>query len=261
MEELAKSWKSLSGGGLHPDTQTLETLGNIATVVRKPMHLVADALVAATKNDFKLWVALDPSTDPLKPTIKVIPDGNKVAFHWGSSIEEVSADERGILRYFKTLGGQESFQEAGKRKVIYDPYRMVEFLKSPGIAGSVPKTFAIDAVVRPGSTSVQLALTPKSGETAEKMKEPGSQFIRVLREIKDDPDGVALFQVIPNAIPTYLDAREIADKVGVPATWDFLKDLNVVINVPGYEVQRLAEAGPARAATPALIAPPKRTLD
>ncbi|MEQ1840718.1 MAG: hypothetical protein ABL994_09930, partial [Verrucomicrobiales bacterium] len=261
MDVLAKSWKVLGAGGLQPSTAMLETLGNISIVVRKPMHDVAAALVAATKADYSLWVAMDTSTDPLKPNIKAIPEGNKVALHWGSKVEEVSADQRGILRYFKDLGDSDSFKDASKSKVIYDAYRLVEFLKSPGIAAAIPKTFSMDAVVKPGSTLVQIALTPKSGETVEKMKQPGSQFIRVLREIKDDPSGVALFQVVPDAIATYLGARELADQVGVPATWDFLGNLNVAINVAGFEVQRFAESAPARPAAPNLIAPPKRTLD
>jgi len=261
MEALAKSWKALATGGLQPNTAMLETLGNISLVVRKPMPDVASAMVAATKADYTRWVAMDPSTDPLKPTIKVVPDGNKVAFHWGSAVEEVSADPRGVLRYFKTLGDMDHFREAGKSRVVYDPIRLAEFLKSPGVTGAVPKTFAMDASVKPGSTAVQITLTPKSGETVEKMKQPGSQFIHVLREIKDDPNGVALFQVIPDAIATYLVAREMADGVGVPATWDFLGNLNITISVPGFEVQRLAEAAPARPATAALITPPKRTLD
>jgi hypothetical protein len=261
MDGLAKSWRTLAGGGLQPSTAMLETLGSISLVVRKPMQDVAAALVAATKADYSLWVAMDPSTDPLKPTIQAVPDGNKVALHWGAKVDEVSADQRGILRYFKDLGDTDSFRDAAKSKVIYDPYRLVEFLKSPTIAGSAPKTFAMDAAVKPGSTLVQIALTPKAGETVEKMKQPGSQFIRVLREIKDDPSGVALFQVVPDAITTYLGARELADGVGVPATWDFLGNLNVTINLPGFEVQRFAESAPARPANPNLIAPPKRTLD
>lgn len=261
MDVLAKTWKALAEGGLQPSTAMLETLGNISLVVRKPMPDVAAAVLAATKSDYTLWAAMDTSTDPLKPTIKVVPDGNKVAFHWGGKVDEVSADQRGILRYFKELGDSDSFKDASKSRIIYDPYRLVEFLKSPGVVGSVPKTFAMDAVVKPGSTAVQIALTPRSGETVEKMKQPGSQFIRVLREIKDDPNGVALFQVVPDAIATYLGARELADGVGVPATWDFLGNLNVLINVPGFEVQRFTEAAPARPATATLIAPPKRTLD
>ena len=86
-----------------------------------------------------------------------------------------------------------------------------------------------------------------------------------MRSIKSDPSGVALFQVMPDAFNTYLDARRIADEVGVPATWEFLKGLDLVANVTGFEVQRftdgVASKSAAKPATGVTIAPPKRTLD
>ena len=155
----------------------------------------------------------------------------------------------------------DNFKAASETRVIYDVAKMIEYLKSSAVTGSLPTTFAIEPKARPGATQIQIALTPRSGETVEKMKLPGSMFIRVLRGIKDDPNGVALFQVVTDAIPTYLQAREMSDQVGVPATWDFRADLNIVMNIPNFEVQRFSEAAPARAATTTTIAPPKRTLD
>jgi hypothetical protein len=261
MDVLASAWKVLNDAQLQPSAGMLETLGNISLVVRKPMPDVAAAVVAATKGDYKPWVAMDPSTDPAKPTIKVAPDGRQVNFSWGSATEKVDPDQRGILKYFADLGDMDQFKKASDTRVIFDATKMVEFLKSSAVTGSLPNTFAVEAKVRPGSTQIQLALTPRSGETIEKMKQPGSIYVRVLRTIKDDPSGVALFQVVPDAIPTYLQAREMADQVGVAATWDFRADLNIVMNIPNFEVQRFAEAPKGRPATTTTIAPPKRTLD
>jgi hypothetical protein len=96
------------------------------------------------------------------------------------------------------------------------------------------------------------------------MKQPNSAYIRLMRDIKADPNGVAVFQVMPDAFSAYLEARKLADEVGVAATWEFLAKLDLALNVTGYEVQRLAptaaraKAGAAAAVT---IAPPKRSLD
>ncbi|HRQ89957.1 MAG TPA: hypothetical protein PLA50_14255 [Bacteroidia bacterium] len=262
MDVLAKGWKTLSDGGLAPTTDLLSMIGSVSLVSRKPLPTVAAATIAAIKGDYAPWIALDPSTDPLKPTVKAEAKGNKVAFTWGSKTEEVSADERGILRYLKTLSDMDNFKDAVKSRTIYDAQKMVAFLNSSAVTGSLPNTFGTEAKIRPGSTLLQVALTPKSGETAEKMKQPGSAYIRTLRNIKDDPNGVAFFQVVTDAIPTYLQAREMADQVGVPATWDFRGNLDVAMNIPNFEVQRFTEAAPARPATPGTtIAPPKRTLD
>lgn len=261
MDSLAGAWKVLNEAQLQPSAGMLETLGSISLVVRKPMPDVAAAVVAATKGDYAPWTALDPSTDPLKPTIKVVPDGRQVNFSWGSATEKVDPDQRGVLKYFATLGDTDQFKKAADSRVVYDAYKMVEFLKSSAVTGSLPSTFGVEPKIRPGSTQIQLALTPRSGETIEKMKQPGSVYVRVLRAIKDDPGGVALFQVVPDAIPTYLQAREMADQVGVAATWDFRADLNIVMNIPGFEVQRFAEPPKGRPASTTTIAPPKRTLD
>ncbi len=261
MDVLAKGWKVLADGGLQPNTKMLESFGRISLVTRKPLPDVAAAIVAATKGDYKPWIAMDPSTDPLKPTIKVEPEGRQMKFSWGSASEKVDPDQRGVLRYFAGLADMDSFKNAADTRVIYDATKMVDFLKSSAVTGSLPNTFAVEAKSKPGSTQIQLALTPKSGETVEKMKQAGSAYIRTLRTIKDDPNGVALFQVVTDAIPTYLQAREMADQVGVPATWDFRGDLNIAINIPNFEVQRFAEAPKGRPASTTTIAPPKRTLD
>ncbi len=263
MDSIALAWKALNDAQIQPTAGMLETLGNISLVVRKPLPAVAEAVVAATKGDYKPWIAMDPSTDPAKPSIRVEPTGRQVSFSWGSATEKVDPDQRGVLKYFATLGDMDQFKKASETRVIYDVNKVIEFLKSSAVTGSLPNTFVIEPKVRPGSTQIQLALTPKSGETIEKMKQPGSVYVRVLRTIKDDPSGVAFFQVVPDAIPTYLQAREMADQVGVAATWDFRADLNIAINIPNFEVQRFSEAPKARPATTTTttIAPPKRTLD
>lgn len=96
------------------------------------------------------------------------------------------------------------------------------------------------------------------------MKQPNSAYIRMMRDIKADPNGVAIFQVMPDAFETYLEARKLADEVGVPATWEFLSKLDLTVNVPGYEVQRYAPGAVRRGANGSAvisIAPPKRSLD
>ncbi len=261
MDALASGWKVLNDAGLEPNTTMIQALGNISLVLRKPLPDVATAVVAATKGEFKLWLAMDPSKDPLKPTIKAISEGKKIDFSWGSNSIKVDSDAKGVLRYFTELGEQEAFKKAGASKVIYDAAKIIEFLKSSAGTGGLPSTFSIEPTSKPGSTVIQLALTAKSGEPAAKLGETNSPYIRTLRDIKADPNGVAFFQVVTDAIPTYLKAREIADQVDVPATWDFRSDLNIVLNLPNFEIQRFAPAPKGRPSSTTTIAPPKRTLD
>jgi hypothetical protein len=66
-----------------------------------------------------------------------------------------------------------------------------------------------------------------------------------------------------DAFQTYHEARQIADQIGVAATWEFLPKLDLVVNVTGYEIQRFTipiVAKPA-AGNAVRIAIPKRKLD
>jgi hypothetical protein len=63
-----------------------------------------------------------------------------------------------------------------------------------------------------------------------------------------------------------LEARKIADEIGVAATWEFLPKLDVTANVTGYAVQKFAvtTTAPTRPGNlpPAVrITAPKRSLD
>ncbi len=267
MDLVAHAYKNLAAAGIVPDKTLLDRLGNISLIVRQTLPDVATAVAAATKGDTSKWTAMDPSKDPAKPIIKVARAGNKYMFYWGAKPEEVKPTPRDITDYFKALGSQDSFKNAGKARVIYDAFRVAEVLKKAASSQIFSKSYVMTPTVKPGSTWVQIAMTPRAGggESAEQLKQPNSGFISAMRSIKSDPNGVALFQVMPDAFNTYLDARRIADEVGVPATWEFLKGLDLIANVAGYEVQRFADGLPSKnapkPATGITIAPPKRTLD
>lgn len=264
MDSVALAYKALKEGGLTPSAGMLEALGSISLVTGKPMPAVGAAVAAATKGDYSKWLGLDPSKDPTKPTIKVVPEKSKVAFHWGSSVEQVRPDQRGILGYFAGLANSPSFKDRAKSKVIYDASRIEEFLKRLSSTPTIGQAFSMAPQIKVGSTQPQIVLTPKTGESVEKMKQPNSEFILTLRKIRSNPNGVALFQVLPGGTLTYLEARTIADQVGVPATWEFRwGDLNVVLNIPGFEVQRFAEAVPPKpqGAGVVTIKPPGKVID
>jgi hypothetical protein len=151
-------------------------------------------------------------------------------------------------------------------KVIYDAFRLQSVLdraaSSPMMSTS---SYTFKPMIKPGSSYVQLALTPKAGggESLEQIKTEGSSYQRLMRQIKSDPRGVAIFQVMADAFSTYHDARRIADEIGVAATWEFLAKLDLTVNVTGYEVQRFAltTTSTATGGNAVRITAPKRSLD
>lgn len=265
IEHAAQAYKALSDAGIVPTKQLIAALADIAVPTRQTVPVVAEAVAAAAKGDVTAWVKLDPSRDPLKPVIKATSAGGKITFSWGANTQEVKATPKDVAGYFHDLGKLKGIEDASKSRTIYDATRMLALLQraaaNPLIAGS----YAFEPKIIPNAAAIQLALTPKGGggETIEAMKQPNSAYIRLMRDIKADPNGVAVFQVMPDAFEAYLEARKIADEVGVAATWEFLAKLDLALNIPGYEVQRLAPTAVRRPGTaaPVTIAPPKRSLD
>ncbi len=266
IQPVAEAYKTLLEAGVEPSKQLLAALADISVPTRTSLSAVADAVAAAAKGDLARWVAMDPSRDPTKPTIKAVAAGGKITFTWGSTSQEVKATPKDIGDYFRDLGKIKSIEDLSKRKTIYDGKRVLAMLQraasNPLIAGS----YAFEPKITPSLNYVQLALTPKTGggESRDALKQPNSAFIRLMRDIKADPNGVAVFQVMPDAFEAYLDARMIADEVGVAATWEFLAKLDLTLNISAYEIQRqaLTSTRPPGGGAPAIsIAPPKRTLD
>lgn len=270
LDQVALAYKAFAVGGLPATKQVLTSVGNIAIATRSTMPVVAEAIVSATKGDLTKWTALDPTRDPLVPIIKATSSGGKINFSWGANLVSVKNTPKDILDYFaKDLGGLDSIKKLSANLVIYDAFKLVSILERAAASPMMNNSsYTFAPSIRPGAALVQLALTPKAGggETLEQIKAQGSAFQRLMRQIKADEKGVAVFQVMTDALSTYLEARKIADEIGVAATWEFLPKLDVTANVTGYAVQKFAvtTTAPTRPGNlpPAVrITAPKRSLD
>ncbi|MBN8420444.1 MAG: hypothetical protein J0L73_16110 [Verrucomicrobia bacterium] len=266
LEYVAQAYKALVIGGMPATKSMLSDIADIAVATRQTMPVVAEAIVAAGKGDVAPWVNLDPAKAPAPPVIKATVGGGKISFSWGSFTKDVKANPKDVAGYFHDLAKVKGIENASKARTIYDAFRVQAMLQraasSPLMAGS----YAFEPKITPTLPYLRLELKPKSGggETVAALKQPNSPFIHLMRDIKADPNGVAVFQVMPDAFEAYLEARKVADEVGVAATWEFLSKLDLAVNISGYEVQRLAPT-PPRPGTGAPgavnIAPPKRMID
>jgi hypothetical protein len=264
MEHAALAYKALTEAGIVANKPLLTSLADIAVPTRQNMAVVAQAVAAAAKGDLTLWTKLDPSRDPLKPVIKAASAGGKITFSWGSNTQEVKATPKDVADYFRDLGKLKGIEDASKAKTIYDGARIAAMIQRAAANPLISGSYAFEP--KPQAINVLLVLTPKGGggESVASMKQPNSPYIRQMRDIKEAPGGVAIFQVMPEAFETYHEARRIADEVGVPATWEFLAKLDLTLTVPGYEIQRLTPTPPQAPTTDAgrvRIGPPKRSLD
>lgn len=270
MDQVALAYKALAADGLVTNTKFLVDVANISLVFRKPMSDVANAIVAASKGDVTKWVKLDPSADPLKPTIKVASKGKDLAFTYGNQTMDVKNTPRGIVDYVQALGDLDQFKNASETRMVYDAYKISEALARATGSQLFAKTFSMEPVVKPGQNLVQIVMKPRSdgGETLEQIKDSRSIYMNTMRSIKANAKGVAVFQVSKDAFATYLEARKVADEVGVPATWEFYNPpatgIELAVNIPGFEVQRFQmppPPGPPPNPNAVRIAPPKKTID
>ncbi len=268
IEHAAEAYKVLAEGGITPTKQILEAIADLSIPTRSTMPVVAAAIVSASKGSTADWVKLDPSRDPATPIIKATASGGKITFGWGAKTAEVKANPKDVLEYFvKDLAKTKGIEDASKARTIYDMTRIVSLLQRAATNPLLTGSYTFEPDFQPTLAYIRLVLKPKGGggETVEALKLPNSAFIRLMRDVKADPNGVVLFQVMPDAFDAYLEARKVADEVGVAATWDFLAKLDINVNLTAYEIQRLEPAGTARprpgGTAPVGIAPPKKTLD
>lgn len=267
MDQVATAYQTLAVAKVPATKQVLSAIGNLSIVTRSTLPVVAEAIVAAVQGNLSKWSALDPSTDPAKPVITATSSGSKITFAWGAKVVSVKAAPRDVLDYFvKDLAEMPAIKDRSQAKVIYDAFKLQAILEraavSPMMSGS---SYTFKPNVKLGISYVQLTLTPKAGggETLEQMRSETSNYQRLMRAAKSDENGVAVFQVMADAFQTYHEARQIADQIGVAATWEFLPKLDLLVNVTGYEVQRFTLPAVAKSGTgnAVRIAAPKRSLD
>ena len=271
MEQVALAYKALSDAGAQPTKQFINELGDISVGLGQQLPVVAEAVAATMSGNFAKWLALDPGLASGKPVMKAVQSGAKINFAWGSLVKEVRASPPAIQDYFKDLAKISTFKERSKPLMIYDRVKLEQALQRAAANPFFSKGFAIKPTITPGNTYLQLELSPAAGggESLEQMKQPNSNYQRLLRQIKGDASGVVVFQVMLDAVNTYHEVRRIADDLGVPATWEFLAKLDVTLPLTTFQVQRMTpvpKPKPVVAPTtptvpPVVIKAPPKSLD
>jgi hypothetical protein len=89
----------------------------------------------------------------------------------------------------------------------------------------------------------------------------------LLAQIKQNPKAVAMFSVTADGYENYLAARELCDKIGLPAGWE-AGGVEQKIHVPEIETNKPKDPPkppppppPAGVTPPVQIKPPARSLD
>ena len=146
-----------------------------------------------------------------------------------------------------------------QRKIVFDSKKIAGHFTFRRLATRDLKVEVVPAATSP-RIPVRMIPAPNAGETFDQAAKIISAYQAVLKKLKADPRAVVWFHVAKDSIETYLQARELADQIGVPAGWELTGNPFFVRNLPPeYTVNYTP---PPATNTPAVtIAPPKTTLD
>ncbi len=165
-----------------------------------------------------------------------------------------------VLREFKqatirsTLAREE--KRGGKTVPIYDHQKLAKYFENRRL---VEREFKIALTFEGWTSSPVLVVSPRQASPAPPRL--------VLAQIKSKPKAVAMFRVTSDGYENYLAAREVCDKIGLPAGWE-ASGPEHKIHLPEIETNRPKDPPrpappppPPGAAPPVQIKPPAKTLD
>ncbi len=102
-------------------------------------------------------------------------------------------------------------------QVVYDPAKVVDYFDKRDV-GTRDYRFYVKIEKNLGRENLYVAPRPSGGETATQIRYRSSKFVRALRSI-DPKKQYVRFLVWPDGFETYILARELVDRLGVPAGW------------------------------------------
>jgi hypothetical protein len=107
----------------------------------------------------------------------------------------------------------------------------------------------------------RLTFDPKKGDaTLADMQQERGRFHNICARVKQSSRNVLIFKVNPNGFPTYLKAREIADKMNISCGWE-IDGSTTLVGGLDFDVNRLEQPAPRKPGAAPAPAGPKRKLD
>ncbi|MEZ0386097.1 MAG: hypothetical protein ACAI34_03450 [Verrucomicrobium sp.] len=152
-------------------------------------------------------------------------------------------------------------KDVPKTKTILDQKKIVQHFVNLRLP---VRDLKVEVVEAPNAPRMPLRLTPnpQGGEATEQFKNPASNFQRLVRKFKSEPNSVMWFYVFKDSVESFLAARDYADTEGVPVVWELYNNPYYQKNVAEFEVN-FTPPKPTPPAPPGTvkIAAPKTTID
>lgn len=208
-----------------------------------------------------------PAGRPIPPgvtQIRVLVVNQRLYFLTEGAFREqaVREFERNKSTLFKTITPSPS----GKVTVTYDHQKTAALLNARKLGDA---NFEVKFPVDGAADRVRMEVQPKpeGGESAEQIDAPNSFFRSAVAKLRTQPKVIVWFLVYRDSIEAYLTARDMCNRFGVPAGWEFYGAPYYVEYLGAFQVNILRPPSPApppsdaAKSSPVAIPAPKRTLD
>ena len=258
--------------------RSVEELRAKEAELREARDAAKEKTVAFQEEIKRIEALLDTSkqVEPIPPTEVTIPQSRPIPenarqyfvmvrgdrLHFIDSFTPVETAEEAVESRRKELM-LERIRRQGRDGTLYDQQATAKVLQALDFQPREGQTISVSVV--PHAARLYLNITPdlqKGGTTLEELSQPQNPFVDAVRKISSDRRAVLIYLVAPDAFATYLAAREITDKIGVPAGWEIDTSQQRRITLDNIEVKPTATPPPPAPKKPE-EGPPKiqRKLD
>lgn len=250
----------------------LEQLRHLEKKIREQRDLESDKTIAIQKEIAKLEAMLDetPTIKPDTPTVVNIPNSRPIpedavisyGIAWNDRIHII--DPTTPLKLFnrelernRSKWSIQRIKRKGTDAFVYDREKIEKHFKD--FDWKNPQGQKVELSMPPTSTIIRLIIRldlEKGGTPMEELGQPNNAFAKAVAALKRDFDSVLMFRVHPSSFNAYLRARELIDKVNIPAGWEMNWHPHYVTVIPDAYVQRTVEPPPKPAVPPKPGPPP-----
>lgn len=241
--------------------RSVEELRAKEAELREARDAAKEKILAFQEEIKRLEALLDTSkqVEPIPPTEVTIPQSRPIPenarqyfvmvrgdrLHFIDSLTPTEAAEKAVESRRRELMLERIRRQGRQDGILYDQQATAKVLQELDFQPREGQTISVSVV--PHAKRLYLNITPdlqKGGTTLEELSQPQNPFVDAVRKISSDRRAVLIYLVAPDAFATYLAAREITDKIGVPAGWEIDTSKQRRITLENIEVKPTAPPPP-----------------
>lgn len=287
VEETQKAVKAYSNEGqekgfkLLPVQQLIEMRKEIETQVDADKKIFQELASERTK----LQAALDktpvrppaPAAEMTIPAARPVPKGavfvdvlcarNRLYFLSDDTYKTMAEKAWDAVK--GSMVKSNSVDEKTKKVTVFYDHQKAHDWFNKWATNIADTNLAVTFPMRKNEDRVRMEVLPKpdGGFSIEDLKKSDNGFRKLVAQLRRDPKFVLFFRINPDSVEAYIEGREIAMNMGMPAGWEFYRWGSIGLHL-NFLVNRLEPYKPyvpptteRQKSSTIVIAAPKRTVD